>query len=473
MPLKIRFRPAPKRPDLTPDEMLAWADRFEARFGRWPKKTDGRRGLTDTTWGAVDVCLNGGHRGLPGGSSVARLLAAARGVRNPAALPRLEHWEIMVWADNHFNRTGRWPAGTTGAIPEAPGETWAAVDAALMAGTRGLPGHESVARVLARRRGKRIVADLPRLTTAQILAWADSHHARTGEWPNRGSGPVADAPGETWGGVVSALHNGRRGRPGGSSLAQLLDAERGFNTLRLSGWGQVRPETAFRNPATVPDLTVEMILAWADAHHARTGEWPKPHSGLIPEATGEHWSAVAAAVSTNGRGLTCGGSLAQLRAAHRGVRNHMALPPITAEQILAWADAHYRRTGEWPSRHSGEIPDAPGESWGAVEKALSLGLRGLSDGDSLAKLLARHRGKRNRKALPPLTVDQIRGWVMTHHQQTGEWPSRQSGPITAADGETWGAINQALYVGLRGLPGGSSLPKVIAECRTAVGSKLV
>jgi hypothetical protein len=193
------------------------------------------------------------------------------------------------------------------------------------------------------------------------------------------------------------------------------------------GTKSVRPETAFRNPVAVPKLTVETILIWADAHHARTGEWPKPHSGPIPEAPGEHWSAVAAAVGTNSRGLTCGGSLAQLLAAHRGVCNHMALPPFSVEQILNWADAHHARTGEWPTRQAGEIPDSPDETWGAVEQALSLGLRGLPGGDSLAKLLARHRGKRNRKALPPLTLDQIRGWVADHVRRTGEWPSRRGG----------------------------------------------
>lgn len=46
MPLKIRFRPASKRPDLTAAQILAWADQFEVRFGRWPMKTDGRRGLS-------------------------------------------------------------------------------------------------------------------------------------------------------------------------------------------------------------------------------------------------------------------------------------------------------------------------------------------------------------------------------------------------------------------------------------------
>lgn len=66
-------------------------------------------------------------------------------------------------------------------------------------------------------------------------------------------------------------------------------------------------------------------------------------------------------------------------------------PDLTADQILAWADAHHTRTGEWTTRRAGEIPDAPGETWGAVEKALGLGLRGLPGGSSLPKLVAECR----------------------------------------------------------------------------------
>jgi hypothetical protein len=61
----------------------------------------------------------------------------------------------------------------------------------------------------------------------QILAWADAHHARTGRWPTSASGPVADAPGERWRNIDGALRYGRRGLPGGGSLARLLDRHRG------------------------------------------------------------------------------------------------------------------------------------------------------------------------------------------------------------------------------------------------------
>src|SRR5207244_9005519 len=36
------------------------------------------------------------------------------------------------------------------------------------------------------------------LTEKLILAWADAHRAREGEWPTTVSGDVAREPGETW-----------------------------------------------------------------------------------------------------------------------------------------------------------------------------------------------------------------------------------------------------------------------------------
>jgi hypothetical protein len=65
--------------------------------------------------------------------------------------------------------------------------------------------------------------------------------------------------------------------------------------------------------------------------------------------------------------------------------------PLSVAQILAWADAYYERTGRWPNSKSGPIPEAPGETWNAVNLALYLGYRGLPVGDSLGKLLDRHQ----------------------------------------------------------------------------------
>ena len=69
---------------------------------------------------------------------------------------------------------------------------------------------------------------------------------------------------------------------------------------------------------------------------------------------------------------------------------------MTRQQILAWADAHHRRTGAYPHVLAGPIEGAPGETWKAVQLALFEGLRVLPGGSSLSKLLKEHRGVINR-----------------------------------------------------------------------------
>ncbi|MDB5307355.1 MAG: hypothetical protein JWO38_1557 [Gemmataceae bacterium] len=439
---------------LTAEQVLVWADVHHARTGHWPTPTSGP--IADApgeTWAGVNRAFAGGGRGMAGGSSLARLLAENRGVRNLAALRPLTAEQVLVWADVHHARTGHWPTRTSGPIADAPGETWAVVDSALLNGSRGFPGKDSLARFLARHRGVRNRKALPPLVPEQVLAWADAHHARTGAWPTHTSGPIPDAPGETWERADAALRCGHRGLPGGSSLAQLLDATRGV-----------------RNHMALLPLTAEQFLAWADAHHVRTGRWPTQAAGPIPDAPGETWQAVDAALLVGSRGLPGGSSLARLLANHRAARNHMALPPLTAEQVLAWADAHHARTGRWPTQAAGPIPDAPGEKWSAVDSALLGGSRGLPGKDTLARFLARHRGVRHPGALPDLTLEQIRAWARAHNQRTGRWPRYTSGPIPEAPGETWSTVEKALNRGRRGLPAGLSVHRVVREYQTETGS---
>jgi hypothetical protein len=52
-------------------------------------------------------------------------------------------------------------------------------------------------------------------------------------------------------------------------------------------------------------------------------------------------------------------------------------PPLTEEQILAWADAHHARTGEWPSADAGPVAGTPGEKWISLDQALRKGSRGM------------------------------------------------------------------------------------------------
>jgi len=172
---------------------------------------------------------------------------------------------------------------------------------------------------------------------------------------------------------------------------------------------------------------------------------------------------------------------------------------LTVDQILAWADAHHAAHGVWPAvgpgTVSGVVAGAPGESWKAINHALALGLRGLPGDSSLAELLAEHRGapmpdmgpqaladkiwaweqeqfpvrgtkgrKSKGRYCPPFNVAGIRAWAEAHRAATGAFPTGHSGRVLAAPYEvTWQAIDVALRHGLRGLPGGSSLTRLLGR----------
>jgi hypothetical protein len=369
-----RLRAAP-RPSLTIPEILAWADDHQERTGRWPKSHD-RAVLANRNekWCNINAALHAGARGLPGGTTLAKLLAEQRGARNHRDLPPLSEVQILAWADAWHIRTGRWPGpDLRQAIPEAPGEKWNCIDVALHTGGRGLPGGDSLARLLARKRQVRNIQNLPPLTEKQILGWARAHQARTGAWPTYYLGAVEEAPEESWKGINSALREGGRGLPGGSSLARLL-AER----------------LGIRNKVSVPDLTERQILDWADAFHKQQGTWPRVLSGPIAGAPGETWLAIDSALREGLRGLPGFDSLARLLQRKRGVRNKAATPKLSERLILRWAKEHLRRTGKWPNAKSGPVVAARGETWGAIERCLDTGGRGLPGGDSIARLRARH-----------------------------------------------------------------------------------
>jgi len=297
---RVSRRRARRPPPLTKRQILDWADAHHQRTGRWPHKDSGIIvGALAEKWMNVDMALRKGLRGLPGGSSLARLLAEQRGVRNHMALPLLQERQILQWADSYHQRTGRWPTRNSGFVHQVPQETWLGIHTALMQGHRGLPGGSSLAQLLAKRRGVRYPFFAEHLTIAKILQWADAHYRRTGHWPHSDSGPLETAPGETWLAVHTALHKGQRGLPGGSTLARLLAQHRGV-----------------RNHLRLQPLKEKQILAWADAYRQRAGKWPSRYAGAIAEAPEETWAAVDAALSQGGRGLPGNGSLPQLLAAH-------------------------------------------------------------------------------------------------------------------------------------------------------------
>ena len=291
-----------------------------------------------------------------------------------------------------------------------------------------------------------------RLTRAQVWRWAKAHHERTGRWPGRDSGPIVGGPDVSWSTIDRCLRRGGHGLSGGSSLSRFLRESGGLQNLR-------RAE---------PGLTRKQILEWADLHYERTGQWPDRDSGPVIGAPHIAWGTIEKRLRRGGLNLPGGMTLTRLLREARGVWDRRGKPRLTEKRILKWADAHFNRTGRWPVTLSGSLHDAANEDWAAIDMALRDGRRGLAGGSSLARLLAEHRGKPYRRHAQRLTVKQVVQWAREHHDRTGKWPTRLTGVVRGADGETWGEIDTVLRVGGRGLHGGTSLSRLLEKYGCAV-----
>jgi hypothetical protein len=369
--------------------------------------------------------------------------------KKPSRRLQLSETLITKWAKAYFKRTGRWPGDMSGPVTGVPGMTWGIVNYALEAGTRGLPGGETLSHLLHLRVGKRPGPLRTPLRQQQISKWARQHFARTGHWPSSHSGRVVGGQGETWASLDQALRQGCRGLPGGSTLARLLDSVAGPTRRRKR-----------------PPFTLRQILQWADQHKKRTGDWPNVGSGSIHGAPGESWRKVNAALRSGCRGLPRGDSLAGILCRYRGrpLGQGRLRRPLSDSLVLKWADAYYRRHGRWPSLNSGRVPEAPELFWKRINFALRLGLYGLVGDRSLAQLLREERGSSASYVDMPVTVNQILRWVDAYHRQTGRWPSASMGRRTEGMPLTWVTIARRLGSGqVPGAPVGTRICDLIAE----------
>jgi hypothetical protein len=212
-------------------------------------------------------------------------------------------------------------------------------------------------------------------------------------------------------------------------------------------------------------LDEDLILSWADAYYQRTGEWPKQTSGEIPESPGENWRKIDNALNYGLRGLLMGSSLALLLQERRGVYHFKNQERLSRDQILAWADAFFENEGHWPNQSSGPVAEKTNLNWRKINNAMHYGLRGLEKGTSLAQLFEEERGAFNKALQPELTCNQILERADQYQLRHGNFPACSSGVVDDAPNERWNRIDNALRLGLRGLPKGSSLATLLLKER--------
>jgi hypothetical protein len=130
------------------------------------------------------------------GLTLARLLEKRRGVRNSEYPPLLTEDQIVAWARKHHRRTGKWPHANNGPVLDAKSETWTAIDLPLRkkGKRRGLPGGDSLPKLLDRCCGVRNLQELPPLEVSEVLRWAATYVARNGQRPNGKVGTNSRGP---------------------------------------------------------------------------------------------------------------------------------------------------------------------------------------------------------------------------------------------------------------------------------------
>jgi hypothetical protein len=73
--------------------------------------------------------------------------------------------------------------------------------------------------------------------------------------------------------------------------------------------------------------------------------------------------------------------------------------------------------------------------------------------------------RRGKAGKPPLSGPEVLAWADAFRRSRGRWPDRHCGPVAGTLNETWMAVDTALFRGLRGLPAGGPLPRLLAEHR--------
>lgn len=208
------------------------------------------------------------------------------------------------------------------------------------------------------------------------------------------------------------------------------------------------------------------------------GKFPTGRSHeLIPGLFGQTWRSIDALSLKGGRGLAQGRTVSKILAPLRAELKKTAVkkqrplllkPVLTECALLAAAREHFSNYWEIPTRRSKEpIPLLPGESWLAIDQAGFQGHRGLMKGRTLAVIFAPLREEL--RIGIPLSKEMIIAEARAVHALHGVLPTRRTTLPLPTLHTTWEAINVALQRGLRGLPGGNSLSKLLQPLRAELG----
>jgi len=147
------------------------------------------------------------------------------------------------------------------------------------------------------------------------------------------------------------------------------------------------------------------------------------------------------------------------------IKGRRTATSLSLKEVLDAVDAFHRRTGRFPTQTSGVAIPKHGISWESINRRLAnWPFSKDPTATSLHRLVCESRGLINLRDLPRLTKRMVLEWARAHRRRTGDWPDRHAGPIPGSfPGDTWSRVDAALYYGRRGMKGGSSLARLLAD----------
>lgn len=200
-------------------EMLEYK-RINGKFPTDKTKCTCKFGL----WKTIGIALFTGSRGLPGGSSLAKLRRRNTGI-DTGRKSGISLTEDLVWQEILAFKKANGIFPSTNTKPKTSfGITWSAMSGNLSSGYYGLPGGSSLAKLIEARTGKKRPDNRPlsaiQLTEDMIYERMKAFKSLRGFWPgvNKRHDPTDLG---SWPALADALKHGYRGLPGGSSLEQV------------------------------------------------------------------------------------------------------------------------------------------------------------------------------------------------------------------------------------------------------------
>lgn len=216
-------------------------------------------------------------------------------------------------------------------------------------------------------------------------------------------------------------------------------------------------------------LTKEMIINAARRFYENHKKLPTIDTKeAVPGMDGEKWLNLSQALRLGLRGVAKSGSLSKVL---EPLKQELGLDnSLTKAMITEAAKKFYRTHGSLPNLNSTEpVPGMAKDTWAKLDKALRYGNRKLSKGSSLSKLLAPLKLKFGLSKI--LTEAKIVEAIIRFYRIHHNFPAVKTiEPVPGIANAKWDSLNSSLRLGLRGLPKGGSLAKLLAPLRAWIAT---